>query len=79
MLPCRLSIRSAYEDSISAARSQLGDKTFAAAWAEGRTMTPEQALAAQSSVTTPTATLGKAIIDSTSEAIAYLSRRPDRP
>ena len=42
----------AYQDSIAAARSQLGDKTFAAAWAEGRAMTPEQALADQSSVVT---------------------------
>ena len=42
-----------YERSIAAARSKLGDKIFEAAWAEGRTMTPEQALAAQSSVATP--------------------------
>jgi predicted ATPase/class 3 adenylate cyclase/DNA-binding CsgD family transcriptional regulator len=41
----------AYEHNLSSARSQLGDKTFTAAWAEGRNMTPEQALAAQSSVT----------------------------
>ena len=43
----------AYERNVSAVRSKLGDKTFAAAWAEGRTMTPEQALAAQSSVVAP--------------------------
>jgi len=43
----------AYQDSIAAARSQLGDKTFAAAWTEGRTMTPEQALAAKAPVTLP--------------------------
>jgi len=43
----------AYQGSIAAARSQLGDKTFAAAWAEGRAMTPEQALAAQAPVTLP--------------------------
>jgi ATP/maltotriose-dependent transcriptional regulator MalT len=41
----------AYERSIATARNLLGDKTFAAAWAEGRTMTSEQALAAQASVT----------------------------
>jgi predicted ATPase/DNA-binding CsgD family transcriptional regulator len=34
-----------YESSVSAARAQLGQKVFATAWAEGRTMTPEQALA----------------------------------
>ena len=32
---------------IAAARTQLGEKIFAAMWAEGRTMTPEQALTAQ--------------------------------
>jgi DNA-binding NarL/FixJ family response regulator len=35
------------EQSVAAARAQLGEQTFAAAWAEGRTMTPEQAIAAQ--------------------------------
>ncbi len=43
----------AYQDSIATARSHLGDKTFAAVWAEGRTMTPEQALAAQAPVMLP--------------------------
>ena len=37
--------RPAYESSVAAARAQLGEKPFAAAWAEGRLMTPEQALA----------------------------------
>jgi DNA-binding CsgD family transcriptional regulator len=45
--------RLAYEGSIAAARNRLGEKSFAAAWAEGRTMTPEQALAAQGPVTLP--------------------------
>jgi DNA-binding CsgD family transcriptional regulator/tetratricopeptide (TPR) repeat protein len=45
--------RPAYDNSIIAARSQLGEKSFAAAWAEGRAMAPEQALAAQTSVTLP--------------------------
>jgi len=35
----------AYERSIASLRRQLGEEVFAAAWAEGRTMTPEQALA----------------------------------
>ncbi len=43
---------SAYERNVAAVRNHLGDKTFTAAWAEGHTMTPEQALAAQSSVPT---------------------------
>jgi len=48
--------RDTYERSVAAARTQLGEKSFAAAWAEGRSMTPEQALAAQGPVTilTPT-------------------------
>jgi DNA-binding CsgD family transcriptional regulator len=45
--------RAEYERSVAATRAQLGEKAFAAAWAEGRTMTPEQALAAQGSVTLP--------------------------
>ncbi len=36
-----------YERSVSAARVHLGEKAFAAAWAGGRSMTPEQALAAK--------------------------------
>jgi predicted ATPase/class 3 adenylate cyclase/DNA-binding CsgD family transcriptional regulator len=42
-----------YERSVAAARSQLGEQAFAAAWAEGRIMSPEQALAAQGPVTLP--------------------------
>src|SRR2546423_203545 len=48
--------RAAYERSVAATRAQLGEKTFAAAWARGRTMTPEQALAAQGRTSVPTAT-----------------------
>jgi DNA-binding CsgD family transcriptional regulator len=36
-----------YERTLSAARVHLGERAFAAAWAQGRTMTPGQALAAQ--------------------------------
>ncbi len=36
-----------YDRAVAAARSQLGEQAFAAAWAQGRTMTPEQALAAR--------------------------------
>ena len=43
--------RADYERFIAAARTQLGEKAFATAWAEGRTMTPEQALSAQDSAT----------------------------
>ena len=36
-----------YERVVQSARAQLGEKAFAAAWAEGRAMTPEQILTAQ--------------------------------
>jgi len=39
--------RADYEQAVAAARTQLGEQTFAVAWAEGRTMTPEQALVAR--------------------------------
>jgi tetratricopeptide (TPR) repeat protein len=39
--------RPAYESAVRAARAQFGKKPFAAAWAQGRVMTPEQVLAAQ--------------------------------
>jgi predicted ATPase/DNA-binding CsgD family transcriptional regulator len=45
--------RAEYERAIAAARAQLGEPAFATAWAEGRAMTPEQALAAQGPVTIP--------------------------
>jgi DNA-binding NarL/FixJ family response regulator len=32
---------------VKAARTQLGEKDFATAWSQGRSMTPEQALAAR--------------------------------
>jgi hypothetical protein len=38
--------RASYERSVAAARIQLGEQAFAAAWAEGQTMTLEQVLAA---------------------------------
>jgi predicted ATPase/serine/threonine protein kinase/DNA-binding CsgD family transcriptional regulator len=45
--------RADYERSVAATRARLGEKAFAAAWAEDRTMTPEQALAAQGPITLP--------------------------
>ncbi len=42
-----------FEWAILDARRRLGERTFAAAWAEGRTMTPEQALQAHVPLTTP--------------------------
>jgi predicted ATPase/DNA-binding CsgD family transcriptional regulator len=48
--------RADYERSLSAARVHLGERAFAAAWAQGRAMTPQQALAAQGHKPTPTLT-----------------------
>jgi predicted ATPase/class 3 adenylate cyclase len=39
--------RATYECAVTAMRTHLGEETFAAAWREGRSMTPEQVLAAQ--------------------------------
>ena len=39
--------RTAYERAVAAVHNQLGEKAFAAVWAEGRNMTPEQALTTQ--------------------------------
>jgi predicted ATPase/DNA-binding CsgD family transcriptional regulator len=36
-----------YKHTLAAARSQLGGESFAALWAEGQAMTPEEALAAE--------------------------------
>jgi predicted ATPase/DNA-binding CsgD family transcriptional regulator len=43
-----------YDRSVVAVRSSLGEKAFATAWAEGRNMTPEQALAAHGKAMIPT-------------------------
>jgi hypothetical protein len=36
-----------YERAVAEARTQVGNETFAKAWAGGRTMTPEQAMTRQ--------------------------------
>jgi len=45
-----------YNRSVAASRAQLGEQAFAFAWAEGRTMSPEQALAAPEQVALPVPT-----------------------
>jgi predicted ATPase/DNA-binding CsgD family transcriptional regulator len=45
--------RAGYEQAVRRASAQLGAPAFAAAWQEGRAMTPEQVLAAQGRVTIP--------------------------
>ena len=48
--------RADYERSVSAARVHLGERAFATAWAQGRSMAPEQALAAQGQKPIPRST-----------------------
>jgi ATP/maltotriose-dependent transcriptional regulator MalT len=45
--------RGGYEHALTQARAQVGEQTFRTAWAEGRLMTPEQALAIQEKEMTP--------------------------
>ena len=45
-----------YERALSAARVHLGERAFAAAWSQGRSMTPEQAVAAQGQKPIPSST-----------------------
>jgi len=42
--------RAEYERALAAARTALGEEAFATAWAQGRAMSPDQALAAQGSM-----------------------------
>ena len=74
-LPLEPVYRSDYEQAVAAARTQLGEQSFAAAWAEGRSMTPEQALAATGSSDSPCAASGNRV----REITAHLSRRTDGP
>jgi DNA-binding CsgD family transcriptional regulator len=45
--------RPGYERLVADVRTNLGEKASAVAWAEGRAMTPEQALAARGPITLP--------------------------
>jgi DNA-binding CsgD family transcriptional regulator len=47
--------RASYEQTLALARAQLGEQALRAAWAEGRMMTPVQAVATQEQAMTPTA------------------------
>ncbi len=45
--------RATYEEWVAVARSSIGKRIFSVYWAQGRTMTPEQALAAQGKAAMP--------------------------
>jgi hypothetical protein len=51
--PMHLIHRASYEQAMALAHTALGEQAFQAAWAEGRLMTPVQALAAQEQAMTP--------------------------
>ena len=55
-VPIPLAERANYERLITSARVHLGERAFASAWAQGRSMTPVQALAAQGQKPIPTPT-----------------------
>lgn len=55
-----------YDRTLAAARAQLGEKDFAALWAEGQKLTPQQALAA--AARTPILTLGPVAPDAVSSS-----------
>ena len=44
-IPVRYCSRADHDRAVAAARAALGEEAFAAAWAEGRAMTLEQAIA----------------------------------
>jgi predicted ATPase/class 3 adenylate cyclase/DNA-binding CsgD family transcriptional regulator len=48
-----------YNRAVAAARTGLGEQAFAAAWAQGRTQLPEQALATAGQVILPASTQGE--------------------
>jgi predicted ATPase/class 3 adenylate cyclase/DNA-binding CsgD family transcriptional regulator len=48
-----------YHRAVAAARAQLGEQAFAAAWVGGRTLSPEQALATPGQVAFPVPTQGE--------------------
>jgi predicted ATPase/DNA-binding CsgD family transcriptional regulator/Tfp pilus assembly protein PilF len=65
-------VRAIQELTSAAACAQLGEDTFTAAWAEGRTMTPEQARAAQEPLTMPaTAPAGPSSVPYSPKAPTY--------
>jgi ATP/maltotriose-dependent transcriptional regulator MalT len=51
--------RAPYHRAVAAARTELGEQACATAWAEGRTLSPEQALATPGQVILPASTQGE--------------------
>ena len=66
-------VRGLHESALASVRRQLEERVFDAAWEEGRTMTPEQALSVQDAVTMPPTVPGG------SSTIPHVSRIPAYP
>jgi len=60
-----------YERATAAVRKHLGEKAFAAAWAEGRMLTPEQVLPARGPETTHQQISAGAVAASLAKALPY--------
>ncbi len=67
--------RAAYKDRVVAARSSIGKRIFSAYWAQGRTMTPKQAQAAQGKAATLTMDAGSLPLGNISANPAGLTAR----
>ena len=63
--------RAGYERAVAAVRIHLGEKAFAAAWSQGRMMTPEQALQARDLHTTLHQSSKGAVVASLAKAPPY--------
>jgi predicted ATPase/DNA-binding CsgD family transcriptional regulator/Tfp pilus assembly protein PilF len=65
-------LQAIHKKTIASVRTHLGERAFDAAWAEGRTMTPEKATAAAETVTMPTtAPEGPSTVPPVPKAPAY--------
>jgi DNA-binding NarL/FixJ family response regulator len=67
--------RATYEERVAAARNSIGKRIFSAYWAQGRTMTPEQALATQGNVAVPSTDAGSVPASNSSTNPAGLTAR----
>jgi predicted ATPase/DNA-binding CsgD family transcriptional regulator len=65
--------RATYEERVAAARGSIGKRIFSAYWAQGRTMTPEQALAAQGKAAMPSQRSTEPALISSKSAAANLA------
>jgi predicted ATPase/DNA-binding CsgD family transcriptional regulator len=72
-------LQAMHEFTIASVRTQLGEQAFRHAWAEGRGMTPEQALATQEPLTEPLSplSLSPAVPSSSPEAFGLTRRELD--